>query len=305
MDNKSLGKGLSALISSTVDRAKMENSLDQMNQLSEKGKDTQNVPKQDTLTIKTQLIDNNPCQPRVNYDRDALEELKISIRDKGILQPILVRQHEGRYQVVAGQRRLTAARSLGLENIPAVVKNVSDSDCLLLAVVENVQRQDLNPVEEANAFDSLIKGFNLTQDQIAQAVGKDRSTISNTLRLLSLPMDIQDHLVDGALSMGHARALLALEDVQKQREMVQNIINQGLSVRSVEGLVKQASTKVPKNTKVQKEKDPDIVHLEEELRQILGTKVSVEDKKGRGKLIVEYYSLDDLDRMLDILRRKQ
>ncbi len=305
MDNKALGKGLSALISSATDKARMETALEQMSQSRQKeqGMDPQNISQQEVATIRTDLIDNNPCQPRVNYDPAALEELKISIKDKGILQPILVRQKEGRFQVVAGQRRLSAARALGLESVPAVIKNVSDADCLLLALVENIQRQDLNPIEEASAFDTLIQGFKLTQDQVAQAVGKDRSTISNMLRLLTLPSDIQDYLIDGRLTMGHARALLAVSDVDQKRKMVQDIINQNLSVRSVEGLTKQTSGKKPKKTKAQRAKDPDIANLEDELRKILGTKVTVEDKKGKGKLIVEYYSLDDLDRVLAVIRK--
>jgi ParB family transcriptional regulator, chromosome partitioning protein len=293
MDNKALGKGLSALISGH--QTKHEASPAEKPAMAVQGT---------VSTIETRLIDNNPIQPRTNYDPAALKELEASIKEKGILQPILIRPIHGRYQVVAGERRLRAARALGLQTVPAVIKEVSDEECLLLAVIENIQREELNVIEQAVAFQNLMNNYNLTQDQIAKSVGKNRATISNTLRLLNLPQDIQDQIATDQITMGHARALLSLNSEEEQLEMVQNIIDNDLSVRSVEGLVKQSSVKAPKKTKAQKAKDPDIASLEDELRRILGTKVIVEDKKGRGKLVIEYYTLDDLDRVLDILRKK-
>ncbi len=304
MDKKALGKGLAALISQIApeEKAKFEQA---QAQLKDTVKQWAEAVKVNVSILQTDLIDNNSFQPRESYEDVDQEDIKASIKEKGILQPLLVRPKGERFEVIAGERRLRAARDLALPTVPVVIKeNVSDSEAMVLALVENIQRQDLNIMEEAMAFQTLMTGFQLTQDQIAKAVGKDPTTISNTLRLLKLPMEIQQHLKEEKISMGHARALLALDNEEAQLNMAQDIINQNLSVRSVEGLVKQVSTKTPKKTKAQKAKDPDIAHLEDELRQILGTKVTVEGKKGRGKLIIEYYSLDDLDRVLDILRKK-
>lgn len=301
MDNKVLGKGLSALISKASPES--QQALEQLRaaekKLTEPFKDMQFFP------VATEAISYNPYQPRQNYDEDSLEELKASIKEKGILQPILIRpRKEGGFEVVAGERRLRAAKALGIPNVPAIVKEISDSEVLLLALIENIQRQDLNVIDEAKAFERLGKEFQLNHDQIAKAVGKDRATVSNTLRLLKLPAKIQGQIVQEKISMGHARALLALDNEEAQLKMAHMIISQSLSVRSVEGLVKQTSTKPLKKARALKAKDQDIANLEEELRSILGTKVVVEDKKGRGKVIVEYYSLDDLDRILGILRKK-
>lgn len=300
MDNKALGKGLSALLSQSA-QSKLEEIQKEAVEKVQKANESFKI---NVSVQATDLIDNNPYQPRQDYDTEALDELKASIKEKGILQPILVRPKGGRFEVVAGERRLRAARALGLLTVPTVVKDISDGETLLLALIENIQRQDLNVIDEAKAFQKLVDEFKLTQDQIATAVGKDRATVANTLRLLKLPVEIQSKIVEEKISMGHARALLALDSQEAQLKMAQDIINQNLSVRSVEGLVKQASIKPPKKTKAQKAKDPDIANLEEELRRILGTKVIVEDKKGKGKLVIEYYSLDDLDRILDILRKK-
>ncbi len=298
MDKKALGKGLSALLSQVKDATGIENPFEAV------PKQDQQVQSADFISyLATAVITNNPYQPRQNYNEEGLEELKASIKEKGILQPIVVRTTNAGFQVVAGERRLRAARALGLEAVPVFVKNVSDGEMLLMALIENIQREDLNVIDEAKAFERLIKEFKLTQEQIAQSVSKDRTTVVNILRLLKLPATIQQYIIDGKISMGHARALLAVEDPEAQLKMAQDIINQNLSVRSVEGLAAQSSTKKLKKTKALKAKDPDIANLEDELRRILGTKVIVEDKKGRGKLVIEYYSLNDLDRVLAILRK--
>jgi ParB family chromosome partitioning protein len=303
MDNKVLGKGLSALISQGKISTEAQDAIEKVRALEQGLQEPFKNMK--FFPMATESISLNPFQPRQHYDNDTLEELKASIQEKGILQPILVRPRKaGGFEVVAGERRLRAAKALGLANVPVIVKDMEDSEVLLLALIENIQRQDLNVIDEARGFDRLGKEFNLSQDQIAKSVGKDRATVSNTLRLLKLPAAIQEQIVQERISMGHARALLSLDNEEAQLKMVHAIIAQSLSVRSVEGLVKQSSTKSPKKTKAQKLKDPDISSLEEELRTILGTKVLVEDNKGRGKLVIEYYSLDDLDRVLNILRRK-
>ena len=302
MENKALGKGLSALISQAREKAMQDTAA--IEQMRAQAHEKEGIQATVTVSmVKTELIDNNPIQPRAVYDEASLGELKASIKEKGIIQPIMIRPRGNRFEVVAGERRLRAARALELEVVPAVIRDVSDVECLLLAVVENIQRQDLNAMDQALAFQILIEDYKLTQEQVAKSVGKDRSTIANTLRLLNLPSDIQMYIREGALSMGHARALLAVQDIGKQLKMAKDIVHQNLSVRSVEGLAQQSSGKIPKKTKAHKAKDPDIAILEDELRKILGTKVLVEDKKGKGKLIVEYYSLNDLDRILEILRK--
>ena len=301
MDNKVLGKGLSALILQAQQKTvteEIDKEKPAPEALANFIADTEMISH-----MATKLISNNPFQPRQDYNEESLEELKASIKENGILQPILVRANKGRIEVVAGERRLRAARALGLENVPVVVKKLSDSEVLLIALIENIQRQDLNVIDEARAFDRLATEFQMTHDQIAKSVGKDRATVSNTLRLLKLPETIQQQIVKEQISMGHARALLALDNEAAQLKLAYAIIAQSLSVRSVEGLVQQA---VPRKAKLNKNKikDQDIANLEEELRSILGTKVTVEDKKGKGQLVIEYYSLDDLDRVLNILRKK-
>jgi len=294
MEKKVLGKGLSALISNKPSEGTSNNEA-----VSLEIKSTGNV-----AYIKTISILENRFQPRQNYDEAKLEELKASIKEKGVLQPILVRKQGNDYEVVAGERRLRAAKAIGLEQVPVIIKNVTDREALVLALVENIQREELNAIEEAQGFKRLMDEFQFTQEAVAEAIGKDRSTVTNLLRLLRLPQEIQQHVAEDKLSMGHARALLGLEDAPIQKKMARVIIDRGLSVRQVEELVKKAhqgqnivkaATGKPKNR--------DIEILEEELRRILGTKVFVEDKKGKGKLVIEYYTLDDLDRILGVLRK--
>jgi ParB family chromosome partitioning protein len=220
------------------------------------------------------------------------------------LQPILVRKHEDGYEVVAGERRLRAAKAIGLEEIPVIIKNVTDREALVLALVENIQREELNAIEEAQGFKRLMEEFNFTQESVAEAIGKDRSTVTNLLRLLRLPEEIQKQVADAKISMGHARALLSLEEAAIQKKMAQAIIDKGFSVRQVEELVKKAHQgQNIIHAATVKSKNRDIEILEEELRKIFGTKVLVEDKKGKGKLVIEYYSLDDLDRILGVFRK--
>jgi len=293
MDNKVLGKGLSALIS-------QNKSPLQASSVSVTAGEQEEV-----LFLDPQQIMKNHLQPREQYHEEDLQELQASIKEKGILQPLVVRRTtNGQYEVVAGQRRLLASRALGLKKVPVLVKNVDDNELLLLALIENIQREDLNVIEEAKAFNRLLDRFKMSYDQIATAVGKNRTTVTNTVRLLKLPVKIQYEIEQQNLSMGHARALLGLDSEEAQLKMAELIIEQGLSVRAVEGFVKQSTTKAANKTKAQKAKDPDIAHLEDELRRILGTKVLVEDAKGKGRLVIEYYSLDDLDRVLNILRKR-
>ncbi|VAX37481.1 Chromosome (plasmid) partitioning protein ParB [hydrothermal vent metagenome] len=288
MENKALGKGLSALIPE-----KLPEGI------------PQDEPRNGVAFLKTASISDNSLQPRTNYADDKLGELKASIKEKGVLQPILVRKKNGNYEVVAGERRLRAARALDLEEVPVIVKELSDQDALVIALVENIQREELNPIEEAEAFKRLIEEFHYTQDAVAQSVGKDRATISNLLRLLKLPMSIQKMVYDSKVSMGHARALLGLDSVIAQEKLAEAIVSKGISVRETEALVRVGGIQSGQKKIKKKEKNQDILALEADLRTVLGTKVSVLSKKNKGKLIIEYYSLDDLDRILEKIKGKK
>lgn len=288
MDKKVLGKGLGALLSDRPDLSKLANASNQ------------GAVKE----IKIVQIKDNTLQPRENYDPERLEDLMSSIKEKGILQPIVVRKSGDGYEVVAGERRLRAARALNLEQIPVVIKNVDDNEALVLALVENIQREGLNPIEEARGFKRLIEEFGFTQDYVAQSVGKNRTTITNLLRLLKLPFDIQQAVFDDKISTGHARALLAIEDAYMQREVFGRILEKGLTVRDVEDLARHGASPAKSKVKKSSIKDREILLLEEELCQKLGTKVEVSTKKNnKGKVTIEYYSLDDLDRILEIIRK--
>jgi len=290
MEKKVLGKGLTALIGSKPSAAQEISSLE----INSVGKPN---------FVKIISILENSLQPRRHYDDAKLEDLKASIKEKGILQPLLVRQQGDKYEIVAGERRFKAAKALGLQEVPVIIKNVTDREALVLALVENIQREELNAIEEAMGFKRLIEEFQFTQEAVAEAIGKDRSTITNLLRLLRLPEEIQQHVAQNKLSMGHARALLGLEDSTIQKKTAHFIIDKGLSVRQVEELVKNTQKSQGAPARKHKPKLRDIEILEEELRKILGTKVFIEDKKGKGRLVIEYYTLDDLDRILGILRQ--
>ena len=286
MDSKALGKGLSALIPRKIE-------------------DDRNSSEALISSLEIAKIKNNRFQPRKAYDEEKLSDLKASIKEKGILQPILVRPVGDGYEVVAGERRLRAARALGLGQVPVIVKNVTDREALVLALVENIQREELNAIEEAQGFKRLIEEFNFTQESVAESVGKDRTTIANLLRLLRLPAEIQAYVAGGKLSVGHARALLSLENAAAQKKMADAVIAKSMSVRQIEALVRKTleDPAAAKTVKSSKPKDRDIQILQEELSRLLGTKVTIEDRNNKGKLTVEYYSLDDFDRILAVLRK--
>jgi len=251
--------------------------------------------------IKISEIKSSRYQPRRYFDPEKQKELADSIREKGIVQPILVRSCKDGYELIAGERRLQAAKAVGLDRIPALVKDVIDSEALEIALIENIQREDLNPIEEAEAYQRLIKEFNLTQEGLAKEVGKDRSSVANILRLLKLPPKIQEQVSTGIISMGHARAILSLESENEQLEVCEKIIKKGLSVREVEELVKRMRKEsVSHETTMTKEPDIMLTACEEDLMRVLGTKVRIrEDTKGKGKIEIEFYSRADLDRIME------
>lgn len=242
-----------------------------------------------------------PYQPRSDFNREKMQELVSSIKEKGVVQPILVRKTDLGYEVIAGERRLRAVKSLGIKKIPAIVKEVDDVNAIELGLIENIQREDLNPIEEARAYERLSNNFGFTQGQIAQAVGKDRTSVTNTLRLLNLPAKIQKFVLDDLLTMGHARALLSVTDPYRQMKICKRIIKKGLSVREAEQLVRPP---IPsRRSSVYRAVDPHIRATEEELQQTLGTRVRIHHGKKRGRVIIEYFSIADLERIIGIIKR--
>jgi len=289
---KGLGRGLSALISVRPDDAEPARGP-----ISETG-DGDRI-----LHLDPQLLKPNPKQPRKAFREEALEELAASIRRDGVQEPVIVRKGDDGYELVSGERRVRASIMAGLDKIPAIRRDVSDTDMLKLGLIENIQREDLNPIELAHAYQMLIVEFHWTQEQLADEVGKKRVTVTNILRILNLPADLQEHVIDGNLSMGHARALLALPTAEAQRAAARKIITMGLSVREAERLAAPAE---PKPKKTPAAKDPNIAGIEEEFQRILGTKVTIRTKKkNRGAIEIEYYSLDDFDRIMSIVRGKR
>lgn len=282
MTAKRLGKGISALIPEFPQDFDLDYKL---------------------AEIDINKIRSNPHQPRKQFNSMTMEELKDSIKEKGIIQPITVRQIDDEFEMIAGERRLRASRELGLKSIPAYIFPIkSDVEMIELAIIENVQREDLNPIEEAEAYKVLLENFNLSHEEIAEKVGKDRSTITNCLRLLNLPEPIIKDLRNGELSAGHARAILSLNDKKQQINFWRRIKRDGLSVRAVETLVKKMVDRTSKRDVQQKTytKSPFIKDIEENLMHKLGTRVKIKEQGNKGKIEIDYYSKEDLSRLLEI-----
>jgi ParB family chromosome partitioning protein len=253
------------------------------------------------ITITVDEISPNRFQPRRDFDDAKIQELASSIREKGIIQPLIVRETDEGYELIAGERRLRAAKLAGLPSVPAVIRDVADAEALELALIENIQRENLNPIEEAQAYQRLIEEFSLTQEEMAQKVGRDRTTITNSLRLLALPEIVRVDLAAGTLSSGHGRALLALADERQILIAREKFIAKGMSVREAEAFVKR----IKEGEGQEKEKpqiDPAILDIEEDLTRTLGTKVRIVPKGAGGSIVIEYYSEQELDRLAEILR---
>lgn len=255
------------------------------------------------LPIET--IHQSPYQPRQMIEPEALAELANSIRNQGVVQPIVVRKVQNEYQLIAGERRWRAAQQVGLEEIPAVVKQVDDQEAAAIALIENLQREDLNPLEEAQAFANLVENFELTHHEVGEVVGRSRAAVSNSLRLLALEEPVKQMLNQAKLEMGHARALLALNKSQ-QIEYAQIILQRQLSVRQAEELVKQAQLKKHKPKKLSNQQDPDISRLEQKLSDQIGAKVSIQhNQNGKGRLQIQYNSLDEFEGIIDKILKKR
>jgi len=275
--SKKLGRGLESLLSRT------------------KGS-----PGEQIVEIDPEEIRENPFQPREVFEDAALEGLIESIEENGLIQPVVVRRDGDRYELIAGERRWRAAKSLN-RPIPAIVRDIDDDKMLEMALVENLQREDLNPIEKAKAFRQLIDKFGLTQEQAAQRIGVERSTVANMIRLLDLPAQIQKSVSRETISMGHARALLAFNDKKKQVLFAKRIEKEGLSVRETERLVYEPKKVEKKAKKAEPARSSHLVDLETQLREALGTKVQVEEKRGRGKIVIEFYGQEQFQQLLESL----
>lgn len=255
----------------------------------------------EVIAVDIKKIVPNPHQPRKNFKDTSLKELAQSIKAKGVLQPIVVSKNsDGSYSIIAGERRWRAAAFAGLEKIPAVIKKADQKDSLEIALIENIQREDLNPLEMASAFEYLLSTYNLTQDELSDKVGKDRATIANYLRLLKLPDEIKRLLSEEKLSMGHAKALLGVEQRQRQIDIARAIVSNSLNVREVENHIRDFEKQKPRKRK-EDPVDPNVKDIEDKLRDHLGTKVKITHRGKKGKIEIEYYSLEELDRLLDII----
>lgn len=299
MAGKRLGKGLDVLIPTGL-------SVKSGSQKSEEtDKKTADKPETSSETVvKITMVEPNRDQPRKNFDEDALQELADSIKQFGLLQPILVQPRDGYYEIVAGERRWRAAKLAGLKEVPVIIRDLTEQEILEIALIENIQRENLNPIEEAQAYKKLLTEFHLKQDEVAERVSKSRAAVTNSMRLLKLTDEVQQMVINDMISTGHARALLAIEDPNEQFNLAQRIFDEKLSVRDIEKLVKTIGK--PQKEKKEKEKNESLEavyqSIQEKLKQRLNTKVDVIGKgDGSGKIEIEFYSHDDLERVLDMI----
>jgi ParB family transcriptional regulator, chromosome partitioning protein len=263
------------------------------------------------LQIPIDKIERNPYQTRTRFEETALQELAASIKASGVLQPVVVRHSpgadgkDGKYQLIAGERRWLASQKAGRQTVPAILKQVSNEQAMEMTIIENLQREDLNPIEQATAFDRLAREFSLTQEQMAQKTGKDRSSVSNYLRLLKMPAEIQTGLSNEKLTFGHAKALLMLDTADQMLWAATRIVKDGLSVRQSEELIHKllSPADAPAQPKLQP-KDPNVRDAEQELQRALGVKVRIQDRRGKGKIVIEYATLEDFDRVVEALSSK-
>ena len=293
-----LGKGLDSLITNKVAPAKA----------------VSNSPVKDEKSIEGILMDINKVepnreQPRKNFDEDALLELSESIKQFGVLQPLLVQDKNGYYEIIAGERRWRAAKMAGLKEVPVTIKDLTEQEIVEISLIENIQRENLNPIEEAIAYKRLLTEFNLKQDEVAERVSKSRTAVTNSMRLLKLNEKVQQMVIDDMITTGHARALLGIENQEKQFQVAQKIFDEKLSVRETEKLVKKIQqekeeSKPKKEEKIDPKMEAILSDLEETMKGILGTKVAINRKdEKKGKIEIEYYSMDELDRIIDLIRR--
>lgn len=294
---RGLGKGLDSLIPNTMSEVKPK----------KEGKETiTDTIKGPVTNVKITMIEPNKNQPRKTFNEDSLQELADSIKLHGVIEPLIVQDRKDHYEIIAGERRWRASKKAGLKEVPVIIKNYTEKEIVEISLIENIQREDLNPIEEALAYKALLEEFNLKQDEVAERVSKSRAAVTNSLRLLKLSEPVQQMVIDDMLSTGHARALIGIEDPDEQHTLALKIFDEKLSVREVEKLVKN----LHKPGKVKKVVDDETLLLiyqdiEEKLKQSLSTKVNISSKgNGAGKIEIEFYNSDDLDRLLDLIGNK-
>lgn len=292
-----LAKGLDVLIPKQTTVKKAEDS-------GKKPDEIKTVVKKEEIKLKITEVEPNREQPRKNFDEDSLLELADSIKQFGVLQPLIVQKRDGYYEIIAGERRWRAAKMAGLKEIPVIIRDYSDQQIVEISLIENIQRENLNPIEEAVAFKRLLTEFNLKQDEVAERVSKSRTAVTNSMRLLKLDDRVQQMVIDEMISTGHARALLAVEDKDLQFKLAQRIFDEKMSVREVERLVKSVSEEKKKKAPAPDSKNDFIYqNLEEKMKALFGTKVSINHKaNNQGKIIIDYYSNDELERLMDMFQ---
>lgn len=294
---RGLGKGLDSLIpvSSSVPKSSTES----------KAADKKEEQGQETM-VKITKVEPNREQPRKKFDEDALQELADSIKQYGVISPILVQDRKTYYEIVAGERRWRAAKLAGLKEVPVIIKNFTEQEIVEISLIENIQRENLNPIEEAQAYKRLLTEFNLKQDEVAERVSKSRTAVTNSMRLLKLCDEVQQMIIDDMISTGHARALISIEDPEQQYMIAQRVFDEKLSVRDVEKLVKNLNKPEKVKKEIPEDKSLEVIYqdLEEKMKQILGTKVSITSKgNGSGKMEIEFYNHDDLDRIIEMISK--
>lgn len=305
MAARGLGKGLDALIPNVINDKtndyKTKSTENKLTDLSSKETEEGQIK-----TVNITKIEPNREQPRRSFDEESLEELAESIRQFGLLQPILVHDKKTYYEIVAGERRWRAAKKAGLKEIPVIVKNLTEQEIVEISLIENIQRENLNPIEEAQAYKRLLTEFNLKQEEVAERVAKSRTAVTNSMRLLKLCENVQQMVIDDMITTGHARALITIEDQEQQYEIAKKIFDEKLSVRDVEKLVKNLNKPVKEKKPVVTDKSLEAVYqnIEENLKQKLSTKVNITSKgNGAGKIEIEFYSHDDLEKIMDLLSK--
>ena len=303
---RGLGRGLDSLFGGFNEEEEVESKAVKTEALLEnQDKPNNNDVNFKPTEIEIGLIDRNPSQPRTTFDEEALNELAESIKMHGVIQPIIVKKVADRYVIIAGERRWRATRLAGLKTIPCVIKDYSEQEMSEIAIIENLQRENLNPIESAKAIKNLINNYNLTQDEVAEKIGKSRPVVTNTLRLLTLPESLITLVETNKLSAGHARALLGVADSTKQKELAIAVIQKGMSVRELENLVRFASMpQSDKSISVSKEKSPELKEFERKMKRSLGTRVQIKGDDQKGKIVIDYYTTDDLNRIYEILSDK-
>jgi len=289
---RGLGKGLDSLIPAAVSKAESV------------GTEVKQEENAQGIYVKITKVEPNREQPRKNFDEDALQELADSIKQYGIVEPLIVQDRKTYYEIIAGERRWRAAKLAGLKEVPVIIRNYTEQEIVEISLIENIQREDLNPIEEAQAYKRLLTEFNLKQDEVAERVSKSRTAVTNSMRLLKLCDEVQQMIIDDMITTGHARALISIEDPEQQYTIAQKVFDEKLSVRDVEKLVKNLNKPEKAKKEPVEDKALEAVYqdLEEKLKQSLGTKVSIASKgDGSGKLEIEFYTHDDLEKITDLL----